>query len=34
MILGAMFGTAIQVILNSDEGDISDALNAVQIIFE
>ncbi|HHV73436.1 MAG TPA: TetR/AcrR family transcriptional regulator [Thermoanaerobacterium sp.] len=34
MILGAMFGTAIQVILDSDEGDISNALNAVQIIFE
>lgn len=34
MILGAMFGTAIQVILDREEEDLPDALNAVQIIFE
>jgi AcrR family transcriptional regulator len=34
MILGAMFGTGIQVILDSNENEILDALNAIQIIFE
>ncbi|PKM42674.1 MAG: TetR/AcrR family transcriptional regulator [Firmicutes bacterium HGW-Firmicutes-8] len=34
MILGAMFGTAIQVILDREEENLPDALNAVQIIFE
>lgn len=34
MILGAIFGMAIQVILDSDERDIPDALDAIQIILE
>jgi len=34
MILGAMFGTGIQVILDSNENEILDALNVIQIIFE
>ena len=34
MILGAMLGTAIQVILDSEEENLPEALNAVEIIFE
>lgn len=34
MILGAMLGTAIQVILDSGEENLPEALNAVEIIFE
>ncbi|MDS1028897.1 TetR/AcrR family transcriptional regulator [Bacillota bacterium LX-D] len=34
MILGAMLGTAIQVILDSEEENLPQALNAVEIIFE
>jgi len=34
MILGAMFGIAIQVILDPDEENLPGALNAIQIIFE
>lgn len=34
MILGAMFGTAIQVILDTEEEKLPEALNAVQILFE
>jgi len=33
LILGAMFGTGIQVLLNHDES-LPDALNAVQILFD
>ncbi|SHF86554.1 transcriptional regulator, TetR family [Caldanaerobius fijiensis DSM 17918] len=33
MILGAMLGTAIQAILDPDKEEISDALNAVQVVF-
>ncbi len=34
MIWGAMFGTAIQVILDREEENLPNALNAIQIIFE
>jgi len=33
LILGSMFGTGIQVLLDQDE-ELSEALNAMQIIFE
>lgn len=34
LILGAMFGTAIQVLLDDEEEDLPEALNAMQILFE
>lgn len=34
LILGAMFGTAIQVLLDQEEEDLPEALNAMQILFE
>lgn len=34
LILGAMFGTAIQVLLDNEEEDLPEALNAMQILFE
>jgi len=34
MILGAMLGTAIQVLLDPEEENLPDALNAIQIVFE
>lgn len=34
MILGAMFGTAIQVLLDPKEDNLPDALNAIQIVFD
>lgn len=34
MILGAMFGTAIQVLLEPEEKELPQALNAIQIIFD
>jgi AcrR family transcriptional regulator len=34
MILGAMFGTAIQVMLDEDKENLPDALNAIQIVLD
>jgi hypothetical protein len=34
MILGAMFGTAIQVMLDGDKENLLDALNAIQIVLD
>lgn len=34
MLFGAMFGTAIQVILDPAEKNLPDSLNAVQVVFE
>ncbi len=34
MILGAMFGIAIQVMLDSEEDSLPDALNSMQILFD
>jgi AcrR family transcriptional regulator len=34
MILGTMFGIAIQIVLDPDDKEVSEALNSVQIIFE
>jgi hypothetical protein len=33
MILGAMFGTAIQVILDPQEKRITESLNAIELVF-
>ena len=34
MLFGAMFGTAIQVILDPQEKKLSEALNAIELVFE
>jgi hypothetical protein len=34
MLSGAMFGTAIQVILKPDDKDFLDALDAIELVFE
>jgi L-cystine uptake protein TcyP (sodium:dicarboxylate symporter family) len=34
MILGTMFGIAIQIVLDPNDKEVSEALNSVQIIFQ